>query len=116
MNYGTEHYPLSQPRTEEGLENNDSEGEVITSKQRGNLKGRLGTKPSRLDAKVDIIPKEIQKPSTNIMVSTSGQVMEEPLKRTSVSVLKKVLGNKRPQWIRLNTDLIGNQTSIERKG
>ena len=31
---------------------------------------------------------------------------EEPLKRTSVSILKNILGNK-PQWIRLNTDLKG---------
>jgi hypothetical protein len=99
-NYGTEHYkPLQSAETD--IDGKVSEREIM------NKQGRvfIGYQQTLTD---NSTRESIRLPEKN----------EEPRKRTSVSVLQNILGNNRPRWMRLDTDLMDrNRTGIsERQG
>ena len=76
---------------------------------------------TRIEPRKDMVNKELIKPITFISrPDTRGklhpqqQPNDESLKRTSVSVLREVLGCNEPRWMKLNTDRIRcNQASVE---
>ena len=70
------------------------------------------TGPQKVIVQEMIIKPRMIRSSTEGTLNSTKQPAEEPLKRTSVSVLREVLGGNGPRWMRLNTDRIkSNQTS-----